>query len=69
MTMRGLICTVLASQSSDTRAQRTLLLDYLRIINPNYNLQPVQTCPELASRELQFHPFSITREAPTTEMK
>ena len=39
------------------------------IINPSYNLEPVQTTsPKQASRELQFHPFSITREAPTTDL-
>ena len=34
---------------------------WLENLNPNYNLEPVQTSPKQASRELQFYRFSITR--------
>ena len=33
---------------------------WLENLNPNYNLEPVQTSPKQASRELQFYRFSIT---------
>ena len=34
---------------------------WLENLNPNYNLEPVQTSPKQASRELQFYRFSITK--------
>ena len=44
----------------------------LQIFNPNYNIEPLlpdEFPKEQPSRELQFHPFSITREAPTTDVR
>ena len=57
-----------AGDTGETDASPRLLATKV-IINPNYDLEPVQsTSPKQASREPRFYSFSVTREALTTDI-